>query len=133
MNTNTNDENLKKADNDTIAITATQAAISHFKKQLVKQGLPENALGSVRLNIVKAGCSGYRYEVTLINDQNPITDQDKMFKLDDNLSLYVSRKVFPSVMGTCIDYQKKGLSGELVYENPQQTGACGCGESFTIE
>ena len=109
-------------------ITATPEAIEHLKKHLKKQGGE-----AIRLNIVKSGCSGYRYEVTPIDATNPVTEQDKAFLLEEHLSLYVSRKIFPMVMGTTIDYMKKGLgSGELVYNNPQQTGACGCGESFTL-
>lgn len=114
--------------NDKTAITATTAAINHFKKHLAKHGG-----GGVRLDIVKAGCSGYRYEVTFIDEAHPVTEKDKIFMLDNDLLLCVSKKVFPSVMGTEIDYQKKGLSGELIYNNPQQTGACGCGESFTVD
>jgi iron-sulfur cluster assembly accessory protein len=110
------------------AIVATPAAIQHLKKHLSKHGGE-----AVRLNIVKSGCSGYRYEVTFVNDEHPSTEQDKVFLLDEHLSLYVSRKVYPMVMGTKIDYIKKGLGeGELAYNNPQQTGECGCGESFTM-
>lgn len=113
---------------DEQAITATSAAIAHFKNHLAKHG------GSgVRINIVKAGCSGYRYEVTFIDEVHPITENEKTFMLDDNLLLSVPKKIFPSVMGTKIDYIKKGLGGELVYDNPQQTGACGCGESFMVD
>lgn len=106
------------------AITATPEAVKHFKKQNVSM---------IRLNIVKAGCSGYRYEVTPVDDNHPVTEQDKQFILADNLSLCVSKTVFPSIVGTVIDYVKKGISGELVYHNPQQTGSCGCGESFTLD
>lgn len=110
------------------SITATPAAIQHLKKHLSKQGGE-----AVRLDIVKSGCSGYRYEVTFIDSEHPATEHDKIFTLDEHLSLYVSRKVYPVVMGTKIDYRKKGLGeGELVYDNPQQTGECGCGESFTV-
>ncbi len=109
-------------------ITATPAAIAHFKKHLKKLGGE-----CVRLNIIKSGCSGYRYEVTFIDKEHPVTEQDKIFELDEELTLCVSRKIFPMVLGTQIDYVKKGLGGELVYHNPQQTGACGCGESVMIE
>lgn len=110
------------------AITATPDAIAHFKKHLVK-----NNAHMIRLSIVKAGCSGYRYEVTCVNENNALTENDKVFVLDPDVQLCVAKKIFPSVMGTVIDYCKKGLSGELAYNNPQQTGACGCGESFTID
>jgi iron-sulfur cluster assembly protein len=111
------------------AIKATPSAIEHLKKHLQK-----HAGEGVRLSIVKSGCSGYRYEVTFIDVENPVTEQDKMFLLEEHLPLYISRKIFPMLMGTTIDYMKKGLgSGELVYNNPQQTGACGCGESFTLD
>ena len=110
------------------AITATPAAIQHLKKHLSQHGGE-----AVRLNIIKSGCSGYRYEVSFIDEKNPVTEQDKVFSLDEHLSLYVSRKIYPMIMGTQIDYAKKGIGGgELVYHNPQQTGACGFGKSVEL-
>lgn len=113
-----------------MTISITPAALAHFKKYL------KSRQQGIRFDIVKSGCSGYRYTVTPIDENNPATEQDKVFLLDaeTQLQLYVSRKIYPKVMGTVIDYQKKGLGGgELVYDNPQQTGACGCGESVALE
>lgn len=125
---------IEKINAENQVITATQAAITHFKRHLSKKEVK-----GIRLNIVKSGCSGYRYEITFVDDKKLITEEDKMFFLEDSekdpaaLFVCVAKKIFPSVMGTIIDYKKTGLNGELVFENPQQTGACGCGESFTIE
>jgi len=114
----------------TTAITATPAAVTYIKKFLEKQGTPK--VQAVRLNIVKAGCSGYRYELTAVDEAHPALESDKIFSLNDQLSLHIDRKFFPYVMGTVIDYQKMGLGEQLVYQNPNQTGTCGCGESFTV-
>lgn len=115
-------------------VTVTEAAVVHFKKQLAKK---EGAIG-IRLNIVPAGCSGYRYEVNTIDDEHPIANTESVFSipLQEDLSkdmlFCAPKKILPMLMGTVIDYAKKGLSGELVFNNPQQTGACGCGESITF-
>lgn len=116
-----------------LPVTITDAAVAHFKKQLAKK---EGSTG-IRLNIVPAGCSGYRYEVTTIDDEHPVAiNTESVFsiqwKLSEDLLFCAPKKILPLLMGTVIDYAQKGLSGELVFNNPQQTGACGCGESITF-
>ena len=51
----------------------------------------------------------------------------------DGLQLVVDRKALPFVDGTEIDFERNGLNATFVFRNPNATGACGCGESFTVD
>lgn len=110
--------------NSTITVTAAAAAYIH--KCLAKRG---GGLG-LRLHIEEAGCSGYKYEIDYVD---AATATDKVFPIDDSIAVYVEKQIFPYVMGTIIDYRKEGLNSKLIFENPNQTGGCGCGESFTVD
>jgi len=45
----------------------------------------------------------------------------------------VDKKSLPLMDGTTLDYQRKGLNWEFVFNNPKATYHCGCGESFTVD
>ena len=59
--------------------------------------------------------------------------EDLQFSIDSDLVVFVERASFPMLKGMCIDYIQNGLNGALKFINPNQTAACGCGESFSIE
>jgi iron-sulfur cluster assembly protein len=82
----------------------------------------------VRFGVRKTGCSGYAYMVEIAetiaaNDQ--VIDQD-------GVRLVIDTKSLPFVDGTEIDFARQGLNAAFVFRNPNVTGECGCGESFTI-
>jgi len=82
----------------------------------------------VRFGVRKTGCSGYAYVVD-IADQ--IGEGDRVIE-QDGITLVVDRKSLPFVDGTEIDFARQGLNSSFVFRNPNVTGECGCGESFTV-
>lgn len=104
----------------------TPAAIKHIKKILLKQ----KGEKCFRLRVKRSGCSGFAYVVDYIDSFDP---EDLKFSIDNDLAVFVDRSSFPILRGVCIDYVQKGLNGTLKFINPNQTAACGCGESFSIE
>jgi iron-sulfur cluster assembly protein len=50
----------------------------------------------------------------------------------DGIRVVVDPKSLPLVEGTLIDFQRQGLNASFVFHNPNATGECGCGESFTV-
>ena len=82
----------------------------------------------VRFGVRKTGCSGYAYVVD-IADQ--IGAEDRVIE-QDGIKLVVDRKSLPFVDGTQIDFARDGLNSSFVFRNPNVTGECGCGESFTV-
>lgn len=104
----------------------TPSAIKHIKKILAKpvQGK------CFRLSIKRSGCSGFAYVVDYVDSFH---SEDLKFSIDNDLAVFVDRLSFPILKGVCIDYVQNGLNGTLKFINPNQTAACGCGESFSIE
>ncbi|WP_246562476.1 HesB/IscA family protein [Rickettsiella endosymbiont of Dermanyssus gallinae] len=107
-------------------LSLTAAASLHIKKMLAKQSDEK----SVRLSVKQAGCSGFSYVVDYVKTSNT---NDLQFSIDDDLVVFVDQSSFPYLKGICIDYVQNGLNGSLKFINPNQTAACGCGESFSIE
>lgn len=108
-----------------MAIELTPAACARMRDFLGKNP----AAPGVRFGIKRTGCSGFGYTVDLATE---VTDADKVFELD-GIRLVVDAKALPFVDGTRIDYAREGLNAAFVFHNPNATGECGCGESFTVD
>ena len=106
-----------------MAIQLTEAARVRMQDYLAKSG----AVG-VRFGVKRTGCSGYGYTVDVADAQ---ADSDIVFDLD-GVRVLIDPKWLPFVDGTEIDFQRQGLNAQFVFRNPNATGACGCGESFTV-
>lgn len=107
-----------------MAIQLTAAARQRMQDFLAKE---PSAVG-VRFGIKRTGCSGFGYTVDLAS---AIAENDQVFE-QDGLSIVIDRKALPFVDGTEIDFQRQGLNASFVFRNPNATGECGCGESFTV-
>lgn len=107
-----------------MAIQITAAARQRMRDFLARQS---SAVG-VRFGIRRTGCSGFGYTVDLAD---AIAENDAVFE-EDGVRIVVDRKALPFVDGTEIDFQRQGLNASFVFRNPNATGECGCGESFTV-
>ena len=83
----------------------------------------------VRFGVRKTGCSGYAYTVDIAER---IAANDRVLE-QDGLTLVVDEKSLSLVDGTEIDFARQGLNSMFVFRNPNSTGECGCGESFTVD
>ena len=106
-------------------IQLTPAARQRMQSFLAAQ--PEAA--GVRFGVRKTGCSGYAYVVEIADS---VAANDRIIETD-GVKLVVDAKSIPYVDGTEIDFARQGLNASFVFRNPNVTGECGCGESFTIE
>jgi len=102
------------------------AAIKHVKAHLAKN---PQAIG-LRVSVTKTGCSGLAYQLDFVEQAEAA---DICIDIDGELSLFVDKTSYPFLKGSAIDYVKQGLNYKFMFQNPNQTGACGCGESFTID
>ena len=82
----------------------------------------------VRFGVRKTGCSGYAYVVEIADR---LDAGDELVE-QDGVKLVVDPKSVPFVDGTEIDFTRHGLNSTFVFRNPNVTGECGCGESFTV-
>ncbi len=107
-------------------LNLTAAANLHVKKMLAKQSHKKG----FRLSVKRSGCSGFSYVVDYIET---LDANDLQFPIDEDLTILVDPASFPYLKGICIDYVQNGLNGSLKFINPNQTAACGCGESFSVD
>ena len=84
----------------------------------------------LRLSVKKTGCSGLSYVLDDVTE--PMVD-DIVVDVENAFFISVDKKSYPFLKGVQLDYVKQGLIHKLVFNNPNQTGQCGCGESFTVE
>jgi len=82
----------------------------------------------LRLGVKKTGCSGWAYTVQLTDQVHP---EDVIFE-DHGIKIIVAPENLGFLDGSEIDYSAQGLSQSFVFNNPNATEQCGCGESFTI-
>lgn len=107
-------------------ITFSATAIKHLLSYLANSSEHKG----VRLSVKKTGCSGYSYVVDYVD---AVKEQDLEIILAEGYKAYVDRASYPLLKGMNVDYVKQGLNSKFVFNNPNQTGQCGCGESFTAD
>jgi iron-sulfur cluster assembly protein len=105
-------------------ISLTERAKQRFKEQLQQRGKGIGILVVVK----ETGCSGYSYTLDFADKWN----QNDYLVIKDDLYVYVTEEAFKYLNGMTIDYIKQGLNEKFEFINPNETGRCGCGESFTI-
>ena len=107
-----------------MAVSLTQPAAERVKTHLEARG---KGVG-LRVGIKKTGCSGYAYVVNYADD---IADSDVVFE-DYGVKVVVDKKSLELIDGTEVDFVKQGLNEAFRFRNPNVTGECGCGESFSV-
>ncbi len=107
-----------------MAITLTDSAAERVRSYLEKRG---KGIG-LRLGVTLTGCSGYSY---VINYADKVEDSDLVFE-DKGIKVIVDPDALKLIDGTEVDFVKNGLNEAFSFRNPNISGECGCGESFTV-
>jgi Iron-sulfur cluster assembly accessory protein len=107
-----------------MTITITPSANQRMRQFLAQTP----AAAGVRFGVKRTGCSGFGYVVDLAER---VGADDQLVQVD-GVPLVVDRNSLPLVDGTVIDFERQGLNASFVFHNPNATGECGCGESFTV-
>ncbi len=107
-----------------MAVTLTQSAADRVRTYLDARGM---GVG-LRVGIKKTGCSGYAYVVNYADDVN---ESDIVFE-DHGVKVVVDKESLELIDGTEVDFIKQGLNEAFRFRNPNVTGECGCGESFSV-
>lgn len=108
-------------------ISMTESARVQAEKEIRR----EQAQG-IRLAVKESGCSGYMYVLDYVTDSSTTNDNDTTLPFGDTVTLFVDKESLPVVNGTEIDYVTEGVNQFFKFRNPNATGECGCGESFTV-
>jgi len=107
------------------SITMTDAAINHVQQYLDNRGHGSG----IRLGVKTNGCSGMAYVIEFV-DGGPY-GEDLVVNIA-GFKLVVDQKSLVYLDGTELDFTKEGLNEGFKFNNPNEAGSCGCGESFTI-
>ncbi len=113
-----------------MAIKITERAVSELKT-LMQQEVEQNRMSAkavLRLMVVGGGCSGFSYKMGF--DEN-VTPEDRIEEVGQ-VKVVVDPKSYLYLSGTEVDFQD-GLAGRgFVFQNPNASGQCGCGSSFSV-
>lgn len=107
-------------------ITLTDDAAAAIRDKVAAK---RDAIG-LRLSIKSTGCSGNSYVMDYAMDENLAAD-DKIEK--DGAVLYIPKTNSWMLFGMEIGYAEGKLQSGFTFTNPNETGRCGCGESFSVE
>lgn len=116
---------IQSAQSLELGIHVTDAA-----EQRIVTYLKEHQHRNLRLSVKKTGCSGLSYVMDYV--EAPHQD-DLTFPLTTDRLICVEKASYPYLKGLTMDYVKQGIHSKFIFQNPNQTGECGCGESFTVE
>jgi iron-sulfur cluster assembly protein len=104
-------------------VTLTDAAAARVSDIMAKGGKPY-----LRVGVVNGGCAGMEYKLEYADTQ----DQFDELVEDKGVQILVKADAVLFLLGSEIDWETGKLSSKFVFRNPNQTDACGCGESVTI-
>ena len=106
-------------------VTLADAAADRVRDILARA---EKPYAGLRVGVKNGGCAGQEYIVEYAEAQAPL---DEVVE-DKGVRILIEPKAVMFLLGSQIDYVATPLAAKFVFNNPNQTDACGCGESVTI-
>jgi iron-sulfur cluster assembly protein len=106
-------------------MSLTDAAAARVKELMTKSNSPAAAL---RIGVKKGGCAGMEYTLDYATEIKPGEDVVE----EKGVTVVVDPGAVLFLLGTTMDYKVDKLTSGFVFNNPNQTSACGCGESVAI-
>ncbi len=103
----------------------TDAAASRIKDVMARA---EKPVAGVRVGVKNGGCAGMEYTMEYAEAVKP---NDEVVE-DKGVKILIDPKAVLFLLGTEMDYKSEKLSAQFVFNNPNQTSACGCGESVQL-
>jgi iron-sulfur cluster assembly protein len=104
----------------------TDAAADRIKAVMANA---EGPIAAVRVGVRNGGCAGMSYFMEYAEKINPL---DEVIE-DKGVRMLIDPKAVMFLLGTEMDYKVEKLSAQFTFKNPNQTAACGCGESVQLE
>jgi len=96
-------------------------------KEIMSTKNHKDTLG-LRISVISGGCAGMTYKMDYV--QNKI-DGDEMIMIED-INVFIDPAAIMYLLGTKMDYKEDKFASSFVFNNPNETERCGCGESFKI-
>ena len=104
-------------------VTLTDAA-----SERVREILSERDKGFLRVGVKNGGCAGMEYTMDYVEAPEAMDERVE----DNGVEIVIDAKAVLFLLGSQIDYETTPMHSKFVFVNPNQTDACGCGESVTI-
>jgi len=82
----------------------------------------------VRVGVTNGGCAGMSYTMAYAEEEKPFEEVVE----DKGVKIFIDPKAILFLLGTEMDFVTEKLGARFVFNNPNQTAACGCGESVSI-
>ncbi|MBB2961673.1 Fe-S cluster assembly scaffold SufA [Methylobacterium sp. R2-1] len=106
-------------------ITLTDRAADRIKAIMADADRP---IAGLRVGVKNGGCAGMSYTMEYAEERKAGEDVIE----DRGVTVFIDPKAVLFLLGTEMDFQTTKLSSQFVFNNPNQTSACGCGESVAI-
>jgi iron-sulfur cluster assembly protein len=107
-------------------MSLTDAAAERVREIMAGSQTP---VVGVRVGVKNAGCAGMAYTLDYVSA--PVKGDDHV--VDKGVDVYVEPKATLFLLGTVMDFEEDILKSGFTFKNPNQTDACGCGESVTLK
>ena len=107
------------------AVTLTDAAAERVREIM---GNADKSYIALRVGVKNGGCAGQEYTFAYAEQIEPL---DEVVE-DKGVTILIEPKAVLFLIGSEIDYETTKLASKFVFRNPNETDACGCGESVTI-
>ena len=106
-------------------MTLTERAAERIRAIVAEKGA---AAAGLRIGVKKGGCAGMEYTLEWAAGPKPMDEVVEQH----GAKVLIDPKAVLFLLGTEMDYRTEKLSSQFVFTNPNQTGACGCGESVNL-
>ena len=104
----------------------TDAAAVRVREIMARSETP---VAGLRIGVKNGGCAGMEYTMEWAAEQKPF---DEVVE-DKGVKVLIDPKAVMFLLGTEMDFQASALKSGFVFNNPNQTSACGCGESVQLK
>ncbi len=105
------------------AVSLTDTAAERVKSLMAKNGK-----GFLRVGVKNGGCAGMEYVMDYVCEPEALDERVE----DKGVEIVIESKALLFLLGSQIDYEITPLHAKFVFRNPNETDACGCGESVTL-
>lgn len=105
-------------------ITVTDAAVTRAANLI---DTADHPVAGIRVGIETKGCSGFAYKVEYADEQGKFEDVVER----NGVKFFIDPMAVMYLLGSELDYQETKMESGFVFTNPNETGRCGCGESFS--
>lgn len=106
-------------------LSVTPRAVVKIKSLLASR---EKKTDSIRVYVKSGGCSGFSYRIEFVDNPDA---KDEIIEVED-IKVYVESMAVMFLVGSVMDYTEDVFKSGFSFENPNEKGRCGCGESFRV-